>query len=353
MRIKFLVTPIGLVSGNIVSARRLKEALVDEGVEVSDDPEERNYDLLHVHTPLPFGNALEVRRAKRKGIPVVIHAHTTAEDVEGTFTGSSFMSGWIGRYLNGFYNMADLVLSPSEWTRRKLVARNLRAPVEVLSNGIDPRTFSFDGERRRRFRTWVGLTEDRTVVYMVGVVCLKKGVDVFPKVAKELPQTDFVWVGKRSRLYHPFKVASAISACPSNVHFFDDVDDIVDAHCGGDIFFTPSYAENQGIALMEAMAVGRPVVARSLPVYDGLLEHGKSALLGDSPGEFVEALARLQADKALASSFVRAGRESLRNHDIMAVAKRLVSIYDDLLGDKSFRQTEGLGDIAPNKEPAR
>jgi 1,2-diacylglycerol-3-alpha-glucose alpha-1,2-glucosyltransferase len=326
------------MSGNIVAARRLKDALLNEGVEVSDDPDEKDYDLLHVHTPLPPSNALEVRRAKKKGIPVVIHAHTTVEDAEGTFTGSSVLSGWVSRYLTRFYNMADLVLSPSEWTRSRLKARNLRVPIEVLSNGIDPRKFTFDQERRLRFRDRVRLAEDRTTVYMVGVVCLKKGVNVFPKVARQLPQMDFVWVGRRSRLYHPFKVAGAISASPPNVHFVYDVEDVVDAHCGGDIFFTPSYAENQGIALMEAMAVGRPVVARALPVYEGLLEEGKSALMGDSTADFVEALARVQGDEALSASFVREARESLRNHDIVTVAKRLVSIYDGLLGNKSFRK---------------
>jgi 1,2-diacylglycerol-3-alpha-glucose alpha-1,2-glucosyltransferase len=326
------------MSGNIVAARRLRDALLNEGVDVTDDAEERDYDLLHVHTPLPPSNALEVRRAKKKGIPVIIHAHTTVEDTEGTFTGSTFMSGWVGRYLNRFYNMADLVLSPSEWTMSRLKARNLKAPVEVLSNGIDLRRFAFDQERRLRFRDKVGLAEDRTTVYTVGVVCLKKGVKVFPKVARQLPQMDFVWIGKRSKLYHPFKVAGAISASPPNVHFVYDVEDIVDAHCGGDIFFTPSYAENQGIALLEAMAVGRPVVARALPVYEGLLEEGKSALLGNSPGDFVDALARIQGDEALAGSLVREARESLRNHDIVTVAKRLVSIYDGLLGNKSFRK---------------
>jgi glycosyltransferase involved in cell wall biosynthesis len=114
------------------------------------------------------------------------------------------------------------------------------------------------------------------------------------------------------------------------------VKDILDAHCGGDIFFTPSFAENQGVALMEAMAVGRPVVARALPVYDGFLEDERNALLGDSPGEFVDALKRVGDDDALAGSLVREGRESLRNHDIVDVAKRLVSIYDGLIERKSF-----------------
>jgi len=336
LRIKFLVTPFGPMAGNIVSALRLKEALIDEGVSVVDDTEDEDYDLLHVHTPVPPSNFLRVRKAKKKGVPVIIHAHTTAEDVEGTWTGSSILSGWVGRYLNEFYSMADLVLSPTEWTRERLRARNLRVPVQVLSNGIDPRRFAFDPERRLRFRKALGLSADRKTVYAVGIVCLRKGVEIFPEVARELPQMDFVWVGRRSKLYHPFKVQKLISDSPSNLRFVYNVEDIVDAHCGGDIFFTPSFAENQGLAVMEAMAVGRPVVARALPVYDGLLMNGKSALLGNSPQDFVSALEQLQNDGASAESLVREAREPLARHDIAMVAKQLVAIYDQLLRSKAF-----------------
>ncbi|HYB06717.1 MAG TPA: glycosyltransferase family 4 protein [Nitrososphaerales archaeon] len=336
MKVKFLVTPVGLVMGNIISAQRLKEALSNEGVTVSDDVAEKGYDILHVHTPFPPWNALEVRKAKKQGVPVVIHAHTTAEDAEGTWTGSTLLSGWVGRYLTWFYNQADLVLVPSEWTSNRLRARGLKSPVEVLSNGINLESFRFEQERRRRFRERYGIPFGCRVAYMVGVVCLKKGVEVFPEVARAVPDMDFIWVGRRSNLYHPFKAARAIGQSPENVRFIHDVQDILDAHCGCDIFFTPSFAENQGLALMEAMAVGRPVVARALPVYEGLLRNERNALLGDSSADFVNALRRLRVDDGLSESLARRGKEAVDSHDLRNVAKRLVSIYDSLLQHDSL-----------------
>jgi 1,2-diacylglycerol-3-alpha-glucose alpha-1,2-glucosyltransferase len=340
LRIKFLVTPVGLMNGNVVSAGRLKEALLDQGVDVTDNREERSYDLLHVHTPVPLSNALEVRRAKKKRVPVIIHAHTTAEDTKGTWTGSTMLSGWVGRYLNRFYNMADVVLSPSTWTREMLKARGLRAPVEVLSNGVDLERFVFDPERRRRFRETYGISKEKKLVYGIGVVCLKKGIEVLPDVAKQLPDVEFLWIGRGSRIYSPLKVRRAVHRCPANVRFIGYVPDIVDAHCAGDIFFTPSFAENQGVALMEAMAVGRPVVARDLPVYQGLLEDGRNALLGRNVEDFVKAIERLRTDDALGASLAQKGRAALPDHDMKKVVKRLVSIYDSLIERKSF-QGEG------------
>lgn len=331
MRVKFLVTPVGLMMGNIESARRLKAALAQEGLDVTTDREAQDFDLLHVHTPIPPSNMLVVKKAKKRGIPVVMHAHTTAEDSVGTWTGSAALSGITGMYLTGFYNLGDLVLAPSGWTKDRLSARGVRSPIRVLSNGIDLERFRFDPARRRRFRETHGIPDEAVVAYSIGVVCLKKGIETFPLVAKALPEVAFVWAGKRSRLYHPLKVNLAMRQCGQNVMFLHNVDDIVDAHCGGDLFFTPSFAENQGMAVMEAMAVGRPVIARDLPSYQGLLMNGKSALIGKDVGELVAALDAARRDPGLSNELVRGGREALSAHDMRIVARELISIYDALL----------------------
>jgi 1,2-diacylglycerol-3-alpha-glucose alpha-1,2-glucosyltransferase len=331
LKVKFLVTPVGLMMGNIESARRLKNALAREGVDVTDDPKAESYDILHVHTPVPPRNFRVVRKAKKQGKPVVMHAHTTAEDSEGTWTGSRVLSGVTGRYLTRFYNLGDLVLAPSEWTRDRLRGRGVRAPINVLSNGVDLERFQFDQARRQRFRSKYGVPDGSKVVYAIGVVCLKKGIEAFPEVAVKLPELRFVWVGKRSILYHPFRIRRAMRNCPRNVQFVHDLEDIVDAHCGCDYYFTPSFAENQGMAVMEAMAVGRPVVARNLPSYEGLLKNEKSALVCTGTEGFVSGLDRLSKNHELADSLVKNALSTVASHDIRKVAKQLVSIYESLL----------------------
>lgn len=64
MKVKFLVTPVGLMMGNIESARRLKNALMREGLDVTDDPKAEDFDILHVHTPVPPRNFRVVRKTK-------------------------------------------------------------------------------------------------------------------------------------------------------------------------------------------------------------------------------------------------------------------------------------------------
>jgi 1,2-diacylglycerol-3-alpha-glucose alpha-1,2-glucosyltransferase len=317
--------------GNIESAKRLANALTRQGVEMTDDLGDKSYDILHVHTPVPPSNIIAVKNAKKMGIPVVLHAHTTAEDAEGTWTGSTALSGLTGRYLTYFYNLGDIVLAPSSWTKERLQARGVVVPIRVLSNGVDLERFRFQQERRQRFRSRYGIPNDSIVAYSIGVVCVKKGVETLPLVSRELPALKFVWVGRRSMLYHPLKVRRAMKKCPENVRFMHDVEDIVDAHCGCDIFFTPSLAENQGMAVMEAMAVGRPVVARNLQAYDGLLTNGESAIICSSASEFVSAIDRLTRDTDLTRDLIENGRAAIGAHDLGKVAAELITIYNSLL----------------------
>jgi len=334
LKVRFLVTPVGLMMGNVKAAGRLMKALAGEGVDVSDHIDAWDFDILHVHTPVPPQNIIIVKKAKRRGIRVIVHSHTTVEDAEGTFTGSSAFSGVVSKYLSYFYNLGDLVLSPSAWTKGTLERRGVVAPIKVLSNGIDLGRFRFDAERRMRFRERYGFAESEKVVYSIGVVCVKKGIASYPEVVNAVDGVKFVWVGQLSLLYQPLKVNRSMKRCGQRVRFLHDVGDIVDAHCGCDIFFMPSFAENQGIAVLEALAIGRPVVARDLEVYRGLLENGKSALLCRDGAEFAAAIGKIKSDDALAGNLVVGGKGALADHDMRKVVRELIAIYESLLAEK-------------------
>jgi phosphatidylinositol alpha-mannosyltransferase len=91
------------------------------------------------------------------------------------------------------------------------------------------------------------------------------------------------------------------------------------------------------MAVMEAMAVGRPVVARNLPSYEGLLKNEKSALVCTGTDEFVSGLDRLSKDQELVETLIKDARATVANHDIGKVAKELASIYESLLQTISRR----------------
>ena len=86
---------------------------------------------------------------------------------------------------------------------------------------------------------------------------------------------------------------------PSNVRFCGYAPDIIAAYKEGDIFFFPSYEENQGMVILEAAAMGLPIVIRDLPVYRGWLKNNINCLIGKNDRELKKQLQRLIKSPAL------------------------------------------------------
>ncbi|MBI2971371.1 MAG: glycosyltransferase [Candidatus Aenigmarchaeota archaeon] len=336
VRVNFIVEGMGLARGSGVysAASRLASFLRDEGVDVDINGRGYTYDIMHSHTPLLF-SLMKLRKAKKHGVKIITHAHTTAEDAKGswTLTESDSVLNMVGKYLTFFYNNADLVLTPSQWTKETLMKRHVVKPIRVISNGIDREIFRFSRAGRKQFRDHYGITGTETVVYCVGLIYIRKGIEQFVEVARRFPGVRFVWIGKR---YPSFfigfsKIAKILNGMPDNVHLLGYVDDIVAAHSGCDALFFPSYVENQGITVLEALACGRPVVVRDLPSYRSWgFVHGQDCMMGSSVDNFTVHIENVIRDAKLRSRLARNGSRHAERHDIRHVAAELAEIYETL-----------------------
>ena len=122
-----LLTPSGFPS----AFRQQLLALKLAGVEVTTNPRDR-YDLLHVNWTAPK-SIYHLRRAKRRGIKVVAHAHSVgAFDMWNSFTLSNAVAPLYDRYVRWFYAQADCVVTPSPRAREILLAKGLDLGHHVL-----------------------------------------------------------------------------------------------------------------------------------------------------------------------------------------------------------------------------
>ena len=280
-----------------------------------------------VHCNLIGPGSLAVARAARRGDrPLVLHAHVTAEDFAESFRGSSQLAGPLRRYLRWFYSQADLVLCPSEHTRSVLAGYPVSAPIQPVSNGVDLDSLAGFETLREPYRERFGLAD--TVVFAVGNVFERKGLTTFCRLAEATP-FDFAWFGP----YDTGPLASRTvrrwtSRPPDNVTFTGWVEDVRGAFAAGDIFCFPTKAENQGIAVLEAMACGKAVVLRDLPVFREFYTDGEDCLLCDSFEAFRDALVRLDEDPALRERLGANARETASQHDLDRVGERLVASYE-------------------------
>jgi len=307
-----------------------RKALELVGVELTSDPRD-DYDLLHTHW---FGpkSLFAVKRARKRGIPTVCHAHSMgSHDFRDSFTFSNLLSPLYERYLIHYYNRADAVFTCSLFAKRVLEGIGIKVPIHVVSNGSDAQRLNYDEEGRRRYREKLGLR--RFTFFGSGNIIPRKGVVDFLDVAEMMPDYDFVWFGKQWKRALAFSSAmhKRLKEAPPNVHLPGFVSDIAAAYSSCDcLFFTP-YTENQPMVILESAALGLPLVLRSIPEYEGFLTDSENCLLAENNEQFVEQLTRVATDPELRQKLRDGARALSFEHDLPRVGEHLKRLYDELL----------------------
>jgi len=288
----------------------------------------REYDVAHCNMIGP-GTVAVARHAKRTKTPLVLHAHVTAEDFAESFRGSTHLAGPLRRYLRRFYSQADLVLCPSAYTKRTLESYPVDVPIRAITNGVDTASLAGFEDVREEYRERFAL--DGLVVFSVGNVFERKGLTTFCRLAEETDY-EFAWFG-------PYDTGPQASETvrrwttdpPANVTFTGWVDDKRGAFAAGDVYCFPTKAENQGIAVLEAMACGKPVVLRDIPVFEEFYTDGHDCLKCETRAEFRAALDRLADDPDLRERLGENATETAAEHSLERVGEKLVDAYRDVL----------------------
>jgi len=100
-----------------------------------------------------------------------------------------------------------------------------------------------------------------------------------------------------------------------------------------DIFVLPSLSEGSPIALIEAMACSRAIIASNIPAIKEIVEDGREALLFDphSPEQLKEALLKLYYDPELRKTLGKNAKEKAKQYDVNVVFPKIVKIYQRVL----------------------
>lgn len=319
-------------SGIGAAIRHQESAVRSLGHEVVTNPL-ADFDVAHLNTPFP-DTLLLARWARLRRRPALVWAHSTEDDFRDSFPGSNALAPMFRRWISHLYRRGDTVVTPSEYSKQLISAPKygLRAPIRVLSNGVDTSYFRPDPSARERLRSSLGLAPEATVVISVGMQLRRKGILDWVEVARQLPEVTFVWYGRTDPRLLTAEVERALADAPANALFpgYVQAAQLREAYCGADAFCFLTKEETEGIVLWEALACEIPTLVRGIPIYreampDGVLTHQVD---GDGPefaGRVAQKLAALLGGEL--ADLTSAGRRAAEGVDLAEVAQQLQEIY--------------------------
>ncbi len=240
----------------------------------------------------------------------------------------------------------DRLIAVSRSIERKIADEGrVGAPVSLIYNGVDLERYDHQ-EACCTLPEEYGFEPGAPIVGIVARLEPEKGhptlLEAWPLVLRQVPSAYLLVVGEGSRLETLQQQAAELRIL-HRVVFTGRRDDVPAVTAALDVAVLPSYREAQGLTILEAMALSRPVVASNVGGIPEMIEDGVTGLL--VPPRDAEALAaaivRLLCDHPFADMIGRAGHDMV--HDRFCVelmVKAVESIYDE--GARAVR----LGKVA-------
>ena len=266
-------------------------------------------DVLHVHDWMA-GHAARVL-ARAMGVPVVATVHATER---GRHQGHlpPGISAWIDAQERALVGLADRVVVCST-PMVEAVTDWLGAPAaDVIPNGVDPARWQPPGVRRRH---------DRVVV--AGRLEYEKGVQVLMAATEDLP-LDVRIAGRGS--HGPALRREAHDRVRFEGHLPQPA--LARLLASATIVVVPSLYEPFGLAALEGMAAGTPVVVSDVGGLRDLVPDGVGLRVPpDDPTALRSALRRLLVDRPLRERLARAGLARAEELSWPATARRYRNVY--------------------------
>ncbi len=240
-------------------------------------------------------------------------------------------------------SMDRLVVVSNAIDRKVVEEGRLGAERVLIYNGVDLERYDHQ-EPCCTLRDEYAMEPDAGIVGVVGRLELEKGhptlLEAWPMVLERVPGAYLLIVGEGSRQDLLRQIARE-QGIERHVIFTGRRDDIPAVTAALDVAVLPSYREAQGLTILEAMAMSRPVVASNVGGIPEMVQDGVTGLLvpPHDPPALAAAIARLLTNHQLADMLARAGHDLV--HDrfcIQIMVNAVQALYDD--GARAVRPRE-------------
>ena len=285
-----------------------------------------------IHTHLKHADLVGARSARRLGIPMVstLHLIEVAPTVVGRMKRRLAASARL--------RMAHRTIAVSEPLRDWYIETFSTEPTRIvhIPNGVaGPGTAGKDSGRA--IRQELGIRSDAVMVVAIGILRLEKGHAVLLDAAERFGSDidiQFVVVGDGPERVSLEARARRLALVPDRVAFSGFRDDVLDVLAASDIVVHPSLEDALPTTLLQALAVGVPIVASDTGGIPEIVTSDIGVLV--SPGSvdaLVEGLRQMIELLPAAEMGDAARARFAEEYDAVIWAKRLRCLYDEVLAE--------------------
>jgi len=296
-----------------------------------------DFDLVHIHTPF-LAHRAGVRWARKHGLPCVETYHTLFEEYFHhylPFLPKKLLAAAARMISRKECDGVTAVIAPSSAMKQALLGYGVSSPIHIIPTGLRGADFSnCDGPA---FRARHAIPAERPVMAYVGRVAFEKNLDFLLQVTDQvrcsLPDVLLVIAGEgpaRASLER----AVTKRGLTDNVRFVGYLErraELPACYCAADAFVFASKTETQGLVLLEAMALGVPVVGLAEMGTKDVLQEGQGCRIApDDVAGFARVLTPLLTDRAAAQALGAAGRTYAANWSEARMGGAILALYQTL-----------------------
>ncbi len=310
-----------------------RAALRDAAVELA----QRRWDVIHVHTPFR-AHQLGVMLRKFTRRPLVETYHTYFEPYAKHYfpwlpaAPLRFVARSISRRL---CREVDHLIVPTRQMDGVLKQYGIATPTTVIPTGIDLDEFA--GGDGARFRQAQNIRADQPTLVTVSRLAAEKNIGFLLEVARallgEFPDLAFVIAGEGPDA-EALRAKGRALGLEKHLRFPGNLDrrtTLLDCYRAGDVFVFASPTETQGLVLIEAMALGVPIVSTAVMGTATVLRGAHGARIsGENIAEFAGHVAALLRSPAARAELSAAGREDARAWSAPVLMRNTVDLYERL-----------------------
>lgn len=297
-------------------------------------------DIVHVHTQLTVGLSM-LRAAVNRKIPVVATNHVMPDNMIKNIKILSPISRPVSYILSEYgtmlYRGAKRIIMPTQSALGLFNLERVEAPAVAISNGINLDRFKPlkpSDEIYEKFR----IPRDKPIISYIGRLDEEKHIHILVHALELLH-----WSGRK---FHAVIVGagnaeSGLHELVDTLRLNDNVtftglvsdEDLVELHRVGDLYVMPSPTELQCLAMLEAMASGKPVVAVDAGALGELCLTGKNGHLieVDNIEKMANAIMEFLDHPKRLKTYGKQSLAIAKKHDVKVVIPEFEKLYQEVI----------------------